>query len=382
VIWNAFCIPMLWAVSSQEQPFVWLFVIAGAGLAIAAGVLTWRWLRFGRTVFEQTTLPGRLGDRLRGTIQLRGRLLPQKGFRATLSCVRFTSGKNGVEVTQWQEEGIVDTRHATVGPKGTAVPVDFPLPADGLPSRLPGEPSGIRWTLELSADVPGVDFAAAFEVPIFGNGDATAAPRSTPATTASEPEVDLGPILRPEAPMRLDRERYTPDSPNRVLWLGAHGVELRIPPARNKGYAAFITLAAFIWAFFAAFAWFGAPLLFGAVFVAAWFLLIFASLCAWLRRWRVVADASGLSVTSSILGIGWTRKVGASEIDKIEPRIIAGGKRPLYDLGIHRRGGRRITAVDGIRSKRESEWLCAALRHGLSGRSSRAADLAGVQASG
>ena len=68
VIWNAFCVPMLWAVSSQEQPFVWLFVIAGAGLAIAAGVLTWRWLRFGRTVFEQTTLPGRLGDRLRGTI--------------------------------------------------------------------------------------------------------------------------------------------------------------------------------------------------------------------------------------------------------------------------------------------------------------------------
>ncbi len=94
------------------------------------------------------------------------------------------------------------------------------------------------------------------------------------------------------------------------------------------------------------------------------------------------ADASGLSVTSSILGIGWTRKVGASEIDKIEPRIIAGGKRPLYDLGIHRRGGRRITAVDGIRSKRESEWLCAALRHGLSGRSSCAADPAGLQASG
>ncbi len=208
VIWNAFCIPMLWAVPSGDAPFVWLFVIAGAGLAIAAGVLTWRWLRFGRSVFEQTTLPGRLGDRLRGTIQLRGRLLPQKGFRATLSCISYTSGKNGSERILWQEEGTVANEAATVGPLGTAVPVDFPLPADGLPSRLPGEPSGILWRLELSADVPGVDFATAFEVPVFARGDATAITRQA---TEGESETELGPVLRPEAPMTLDRERYTPD---------------------------------------------------------------------------------------------------------------------------------------------------------------------------
>ncbi len=251
---------------------------------------------------------------------------------------------------------------ATVGPLGTAVPVDFPLPADGVPSRLPGEPSGILWRLELSADVPGVDFAAAFEVPVFAHGDATTAPGPTPPAAS---ETDLGPVLRPEAPMSLDRERYTPDSRNRVLWHGARGVELRFPAARNKAYAAVITAATLFFSFFAALAWFAGPLFFGIVFVGAWLVLIFASLCLWLRRWRVVADLSGLSVTWRILGIGWTRRIAASAIEKIEPRIISGGNPPLYDLRIHRRVGRPITAADGLRSKREAEWLCAALHQGL-----------------
>ena len=83
VVWNVLCIPMLWSVPSHDAPFAWLFVIVGAAIAIFAGLIARRWFRFGRSVFESTRLPGRLGDRLRGTIHLRGRLLPQKGFRAT-----------------------------------------------------------------------------------------------------------------------------------------------------------------------------------------------------------------------------------------------------------------------------------------------------------
>ena len=80
---------------------------------------------------------------------------------------------------------------------------------------------------------------------------------------------------------------------------------------------------------------------------------------------RLIADVSGLSVSWRILGIGWTRRISASAIDRIELQIIGGGKRPLYNLKIHRRIGRGITAADGIRSKREAEWLRAALRQGL-----------------
>jgi hypothetical protein len=37
------------------------------------------------------------------------------------------------------------------------------------------------------------------------------------------------------------------------------------------------------------------------------------------------------------------------------------GRRTLYDIEIRRRGARRVKAADGIRSKREAEWLCAAI---------------------
>jgi hypothetical protein len=410
LVWNACCIPLLWGVASDDLPFVWLFVIVGAGMAVGASVLAWRWLRFGRSVLELATLPGRLGDRLRGTVLLRGELLPPKGFRAVLSCVRYTSGRNGGEQILWQEEGGVATETATATSQGTAVPIDFPLPEDGSPSRLPGRCNGILWRMELTADRPGVDFHAAFEVPVFEQGDALVVtgpssadqrsfaqptpPRAliqqitTPqptfgVTAEGERATDLGPVLRPEASMRLGRAHFTRDSPIRVLWRGARGVEIRFPAARNKGYAAIITAAALLWSFFAALAWFAAPLFFGLLLVGAWFLLIYSSLHLWLQTRRAVAQVSGLSVRTSILGISWTRHIPASSISKIEPAITGQlGKRPLYDLKIHRSSGRAITAADGIRSKREAEWLCTALRKGLRGESNAPArrDSAELQA--
>lgn len=366
VIWNVFCIPMLWAVPSSDAPFIWIFLIVGMGLATLAGVATWRWLRFGRSVLELATLPGRPGGRFRGTILLRGSLRPAKGFRATLSCVGFTSGRNAEERILWQEEGIVPPASTTLGPTGTSVPVDFPIPTDASPSCPPVATSGIRWRVELTADLPGVDFASTFEVPIFQIGDAQPLARDD----ASGATPDFEPVLQPEAPMALDRERYTPESPNRLLLLGADGAEVRLPAARNKGQAAFWTAVAFLWSFFAALAWFAAPLLFGVLFAAAWVLLIFVSITAWLRSWRIAADLSGVAVTVRFLGIGWTRRVPANAIEKIVPKIMGEwGKRPCYDLRIHRTGGRPIRAGDGVRSKREAEWLCAALWRAVRGSS-------------
>ena len=130
----------------------------------------------------------------------------------------------------------------------------------------------------------------------------------------------------------------------------------------------FFATVAFFWSFFAAFAWIGAPLLFGLLFVGAWVLLIFASITLWLRSWRVVADLSGVAVTSSILGIRWTRRVPTNAIEKIVPKVTGEwGKRPCYDLRIHRTGGRPVRSGDGVRSKREAEWLCAALSRAVRG---------------
>jgi hypothetical protein len=93
-----------------------------------------------------------------------------------------------------------------------------------------------------------------------------------------------------------------------------------------------------------------------------WILLLWISVLLWLRRWRVVADLSGVRVRSSILGLGRTRRVAAGEIEAIVPRIageFAG--RVLYDVEIRRRDARRVKVADGIRSKREAEWLCTAI---------------------
>jgi hypothetical protein len=123
-----------------------------------------------------------------------------------------------------------------------------------------------------------------------------------------------------------------------------------------------------VWSLFALLAVLGGPLLFGMVFVAVWVLLAWISVCLWLRRWRVVADLSGVRVRWSILGVGWTRRVAPGEIEAIAPRIFGEfGSRLLYDLEIRRRRGRRVKLADGIRSKREAEWLCAAIAAAVRG---------------
>jgi len=362
-IWNAFCVPMLWAVDGPEVVFVSVFVLVGAGLAVFSLVELWRWRRFGRCVFTSTSLPGTPGGRIRGSVQLGRALRPAGGFRATLSCYRFRTGRNGGEELLWQEEGRVRESAVSAGPRGSVVPVDFSIPGDVAPSSVPGCSSGIRWRLDVRANVPGVDLHASFEVPVFA-GAAAASDRFASWPDASGPAR----VLEPEAPPAVDRERFTPDSPIRRIRRDDGGVELRLPPARNKGQAAFLLAVTFVWSFFAALAAAAAPPFFGVVFVGAWLFLLYASICMWLRRWRIVAAASGLRVRSSVLGLGLTRSIPAADVQRIEAKLTGEfGSQALYELRVQRRAGRPVHAGDGIRSKREAEWLCAALAQGLRG---------------
>ena len=91
---------------------------------------------------------------------------PLNGIQTKLSCVRprtTGSGKNRStpETVLWQDQ------HQTAGGMTDAIAVRFAIPADRRATDDTDPDDQIVWRLNTRAELPGVDFAAQFEVPVF-----------------------------------------------------------------------------------------------------------------------------------------------------------------------------------------------------------------------
>ena len=177
VVWSGLSVliavkvlPEEWHRGNHEALFVLLFPIVGAALLAYALNITLAWRRYGQSVFEMAAVPGASGGTLEGLIRLNLRLRPEHGLHLRLSCIRRTTtgtGKNSStsEKILWQDEKWL--RADLPEPEGrTGIPIYFRVPAD-QPESTPGQGDGIHWRLEASAKVPGPNFHASFDVPVF-----------------------------------------------------------------------------------------------------------------------------------------------------------------------------------------------------------------------
>jgi hypothetical protein len=168
-----------------------VFPLAGlAGLLMAVS-MTRTWLRYGRSVLRIDTLPGRLGDTFRGTLEANFTTRPAR-LEAEIACehqswvTRRRNGKTSRERVServWSKTHALDTSRMMLGGgAGVAkLAIAVPLPDDQPPCELDENDEGIVWRLtvrEMSdgaggrAGGDGRDagplFSATFEVPVFG----------------------------------------------------------------------------------------------------------------------------------------------------------------------------------------------------------------------
>jgi hypothetical protein len=156
-----------------------LFSLVGAGLIIGAIYTTLRRLKFGRSICTIDRVPIEPGHAFHGEIELRGDTVPDDGYRLLLICVHRVvtgSGKNQStrETPLWQTENRITAATAMrLATGGVRVPFSLTIPADARATDLRISRDQIVWRLDASAEMPGIDFAASFELPVF-----------TPASTA------------------------------------------------------------------------------------------------------------------------------------------------------------------------------------------------------
>lgn len=370
VLWNAIAIPVavaaVPAALAQGHRLALLglvFPLAGVAIAVSAVRSTLRYRRFGVSCLDLEHVPIPVGHPLVGRVRAALDTPPAGGFRVVLSCInRVTSGTGNDQTTtenvRWQEERRVDgTLVRDERGVGVTVPIAIPIAADASGTDEATPRNTIVWRLAISASVPGVDYAAAFDVPVY-----VTAETARPASSEELAEVRCAAMSDP------------PEAPSSITVTSeGDATTIVVPPFRNPGPT--LSLAAFtiLWTgTIVVQRALGAPFVFPLVTGAIAVLLWWAVLAMAFGSRRSVVRADGIAVTGRFLGIPSRRSIAADDVAGIEmPILMQAGATPYYSVLVRRRAvpGRTlagaVTVATGIRDKREAERLVLTIARAL-----------------
>jgi hypothetical protein len=356
IFWNAIAFPIAFFAWPEMQSgnrgalVALLFPLVGIGLLVVAIRAIVRRMRFRESLFVLDTLPARPGSVLRGTVEIpveRATFAGATSITITLSCIRRVvtgSGKSRSvsESALWQE--VVDVTPASTGmaPGGSALPVSIALPPDVPSTETRSANDRTLWRLAVEADMPGIDYASTFELPVFATGEPVA--------------VDVRPIARPAASrppaLRSVVERETVD-----------GLVLEFPRFRRNSSAAALFLFGLIFggsAYFMVSA--GAPFFFPLIFGLVGALILYAAVEQLFASATIVVRRDGVSATQKLLAAR-TRDYATTAIRDVRMKIGAqqtrtgGTPTPWYELELLDTTGKPRRIGLPIRNKREAEWL-------------------------
>lgn len=366
LLWNLVSAPLVFVVPREVMDkgnnlalLGLFFPVAGVGMLVWAVRSTLLWRRYGTSVFEISRVPGVIGGRLEGVLHAPFQPGVAQELRLILTCVNEIhsgSGRNRStwEKILWQEESAVPGASAGFGPQGAAIPVSFTIPFDCRDSDASNPGSTIRWLLRAEARVPGVDYQASFEVPVFRTPES-----SDTIAAASQPETGFG------AGAGFSESSLSPGI--RVGPAPEGGSEFTFGPARNKMAAFSLTAFTLVWTgSILAQIRLHAPLIFPIVTGLFGVILALACLDLWFGMSRMVVADGQIRLRSSLLGLGSARVISCADVNdiRLEIGMQSGGATgtPYYDLRIHLTSGRKLYAARHLRSKREAEWLAGRMK--------------------
>jgi len=357
VIWNLISIPALTALTPKlvkQAPlitFAYFFPVIGAALVVWALYLTFRRAKYGVSICHVDRVPIVPGRTFHGEIETRVRATPLNGFVVRLTAARRTSrGRNTHEDVLWREEQTVAL--ATPSYEGVRVPFSFDIPADTPGMNDVNEDGAVLWRLDVSAEVPGVDYAAAFDMPVF----------------RTEEKVEQSHALWP-AP-HADERLWVPDPKSNIaiepLPNGGEGFRIGSPGGGAFGFAVFLFIW---WGVVGMMAIFDVPIFLPIIFGFAGVIILLVAIDWWIGRSLIEASRRTLVYKRAWLGFGPERTIASGEVDDVTTTIgttVGEGSATTlyYDLIAHQ-GERKRRIARYLRSKRDAEMLAARIRRDL-----------------
>jgi hypothetical protein len=323
IVWSALVFPITWIAYPQmshegsKAILILIFPLAGVILLFSAVYLTIRSMKFGTSICHLQGLPIVPGRMFRGEIELTTDLVPPAGYRLRLVLVNVITSRNRrhsnstIQRLVWDSEVLIDSAMAMRSPMGTRIPFELATPPDAHPTDDRDMYNRHVWRLTASAQLPGVDYNAQFELPVFRTG---------PAVDGSEFAA-----FQERHRNAAARQELPPESGVRITKLPKGGEEFRIEVPKTFGSVFRTLLFLVLWnAAIVAMIHFGAPWGFPAVFLVLDLLIVFGTIDYFLGRSTIEVDPSGVRVRREWAGKAMrSRSYDAASIQLIEGTTAA-----------------------------------------------------------
>lgn len=329
---------------------VLLFPLIGLLLAWGAVYQLLRWRKFGDSTFEMAEVPGVIGGSLGGVVLTKVNVRPENGFHVILRNLKEVttgSGKNRSTHTTvlWEGEQWVKEDALADDPTQSAIPIFFNIPYEcQAPERVSNDVN-IKWELKVKADVPGVDYEAVFNPPVFRTADSDPDFDASAARRA-EYVAPPQPINWAQAGIIVSEDR---SGGTRVeTKAGRHFLFLIVPLLVGVG----MLVGAY-------YAWNSTmPKLFPIVF-AVFGLLITAGLGGSLfTSLRLTVLPDRIVSQRRYFGVSNESVVLVSELERLETAShMSSGETHFYDITAYRRDGSKVKLPLRIKGKARAEAM-------------------------
>jgi hypothetical protein len=341
LLWNLFAWPAAFFMISAEQTsgeeLVWLvalFPLIGLGMLARVGVEVRRMQKFGRAVLRLDPMPPRLGRPFVGTLRagVTRENRPRDGYRVKVSCyrqvVRYTRSSDGKRSKKlerrllWRDETRVGDDPAVDG-TAVEIPVRFTLPGDAPASTPFKTEERIIWEVAAAADTPGVDFAAAVEVPVFP-AEGGVAGSSTPAGPG-EADSPVGASSGGQAPpVEPYRDFEAPVTDGIELVDEQDRFELHFTAARTRRGALIMGAVGGV-LILGGIPLLGASLLFGLVCIALGALLVYGSIQQGTNDTLLLVADGHVEVTHDGMGMPEDVRIPVDQVADVVVRVTSSG---------------------------------------------------------
>ena len=329
-----------------------LLPMFGAFLALSALRLFMRHRKFGVSTFEMAAVPGVVGGKLAGAILTNRHLDAEDGFVVRLMCEETVTKRRGGESTTstsviWEDERVLTGELLEGDRSRSAVPVLFGIPYDAAETSQSGRK--IRWRLRLDAAVPGVDYSAEFEVPVFRTDE-----------SAEDFVLDESPIAHLGLPDSLEERLRRTGA--KVKELGGDGLEIAFPMCMNRGALAGLSSFTAVWiGMTVLFAKLGAPIIFPIVFGAFGALMVLGILGMIFSNKRLELRSTELVSSGGLFGK--RKSFPYSGLAKVEKHCgMQAGTRSYYSIRVEDNQGRSASVTPDLRPVSTAEALLSEIQ--------------------
>jgi hypothetical protein len=335
-----------------------VFVVGGGILTGKGAYRLLRRRRYGTTPLDMATVPGELGGRLCGVLHtgVPADDAPDDGFRVKLTCYlqQSAAGEDSGGPSHfilWRDEKQIKGRRSADGTT-LDVPMGFEVPSGPPPSTPEAKSTRVLWAVEISAALPGIDYSATLEIPVF--------------PVEPDPSVDLARFERND----IEYDPAEPDSEGITLRRPSSGrIDLRIGWGRHPWQAAFRTVLFLLMVggggaglvYF----WMGeipvGAALAGLAFAVAGIALGGHAYRYWTHHSRVVIDRDGIQVREGPLGLERSTHFPPSALEETRLSPTYEGHYDLHLVHSASGGQDEVVAARMLSRHLEAEWLASTI---------------------